>query len=50
MKFTIFVPVVVVNHFIKDTDAEINVIKNFVSNKGSSFFKHWAQVQKVLFL
>ena len=43
------VPVVVaLNHFIKDTDAEINVIKNFVSNKGSEVFvcKHWAQGSK----
>ncbi len=43
------VPVVVaLNHFIKDTDAEINVIKNFVSNKSSEVFvcKHWAQGSK----
>ncbi len=43
------VPVVVaLNHFIKDTEAEINVIKNFVSNKGSEVFvcKHWAQGSK----
>ena len=43
------VPVVVaLNHFIKDTEAEINVIKNFVSNKGSEVFvcKHWAKGSK----
>ena len=43
------VPVVVaLNHFIKDTEGEINVIKNFVSNKGSEVFvcKHWAQGSK----
>ena len=43
------VPVVVaLNHFLKDTDAEIQVIKDYVSKKDSEAFlcKHWAEGSK----
>ncbi len=43
------VPVVVaLNHFLKDTDAEIQVIKDYVSEKDSEAFlcKHWAEGSK----
>ncbi len=38
------VPVIVaINHFIKDTDAEIAVIQEFVANQGSEAIvsRHW---------